>query len=187
MKAEATGVVSTATAVRHNSMIYNQIAAIAHAKGYIVESNRSKTQGELTKRVSKYYASRPDLLIYHPADLRAAVIAPDPAQSGYEEADQGDADKDEVTLRGGSEGQLLGGMEKVAGEVALGYLIQGHEKLFNKLVVYGLILNFQDSVCTAHKLTMDFDTYNSVFETGNEQLEIVDGLNRLLRAMKILT
>ena len=120
------------------------------------------------------------------------MIAPNPAHSGYEESDKGDDDKDYVTLRGGAtenkkgdaKGQLLGGMEKVA---ALRYITKGHEKLFNKIVVYGLILNLQDRVCTAHKLTMNFDTHNSVFESGNGQLEVVDGLNRLLRAMKVLT
>ena len=80
-------------------------------------------------------------------------------------------------------GQLLGGMEKLAGDIALKYICSGPEQLFNEIVIYGLTLNLQANECTAHKLTMNFKARNSILESGDGQLPIVDGLNRLLTAL----
>ena len=74
-----------------------------------------------------------------------------------------------MTLRGGTAehktdghgskdvmGQLLGGMEKVGGDMALHYIQSSDNPSFQEIKVYGLLVNLEKQICTAHKLTMDF-------------------------------
>ena len=101
-----------------------------------------------------------------------------------------------MTLRGGTAehktdghgskdvmGQLLGGMEKVGGDMALHYIRSSDNPIFQEIKVYGLLVNLEKQICTAHKCTMDFNTSGSCLESGDEELGLSEGLNRLLQTL----
>ena len=170
----------------YNQIIYQQFAPAAKERGYTIETNKVGTQH--VSNVSKYSSSRSDLVTYCPTALQGCVVFQPETISISEEPK-------EVTLRGsltenkkdGSRdpmGQLLGGMEKLAGDIALKYIHSRPKELFNEIVIYGLTLSLQANECTGHKLTMNFNTNCSILESGDRQLTIVDGLNRLLTALE---
>ena len=67
-------------------------------------------------------------------------------------------------------GQLLAGMEKVAGDISLEYIQTSDSPLFTMIEVYGLCVDLDKQVCTAHKLSMDLDTHGSFLKSSSEEL-----------------
>ena len=176
-----------------NKLICRQLASAARSKGYIVETNKST----VSNKVSKYFSSRPDLVIYHPTKLQAyTLVTPSPSEEAEEFGEEKELHPRDVTLRGGTAehktdghgskdvmGQLLGGMEKVGGDMALHYIQSSDNPIFQEIKVYGLLVNLEKQICTAHKLTMDFNTSGSCLESGDEELGLSEGLNRLLQTL----
>ena len=180
-----------------NQLICEQIADTAKSKGYIVRTNKSVFNVSCTNKVSKYF-SRPDLVIYHPNRLRASIITAPCEEEPEESSHPSDEIEPNVTIRGGTTehkqdisgtkdimGQLLAGMEKVAGEIALEYIQTSDSPIFTKIEVYGLIVDLEKQVCTAHKLSMDLDTNSSSLKSSAEELGFSEGINRLLETLII--
>ena len=173
-----------------NKLICRQLASAARSKGYIVETNKST----VSNKVSKYFSSRPELVIYHPTKLHAyTLVTPSPSEEAEEFGEEKELHPRDVTLRGGTAehktdghgskdvmGQLLGGMEKVGGDMALHYIQSSDNPSFQEIKVYGLLVK---QICTAHKLTMDFNTSGSCLESADEELGLSEGLNRLLQTL----
>ena len=176
-----------------NKLICRQLASAARSKGYIVETNKST----VSNKVSKYFSSRPDLVIYHPTKLQAyTLVTPSPSEEAEEFGEEKELHPRDVTLRGGTAehktdghgskdvmGQWLGGMEKVGGDMALHYIQSSDNPSFQEIKVYGLLVNLEKQICTAHKLTMDFNTSGSCLESADEELGLSEGLNRLLQTL----
>lgn len=68
----------------------------------------------------------------------------------------------------------------MAGDIASEYT-RRYDKLFDEIVVYGLIMKLDDNKCSVNKL---FNDHVSTFESGKEEILIVDGVNRLLKVLE---
>lgn len=189
LKEETNKAILPCVEITRNQIICDMIVPRATEMGYIVKTNTSAAvEGESPWPVSKFFNSRPDLVIYHPQKLQACLVVSD------EESDTESLEDEKVTLRSGitenknvtkrsGKAQLLAGMDKVAGDIASEYT-RRYEKLFDEIVVYGLIMKLDDEKCSVHKLIMDFNTHVSTFESGKEEILIVDGVNRLLKVLE---
>ena len=85
-------------------------------------------------------------------------------------------------------GQLLAGMDKVAGElVHKHFCTPGSEtenKIFNKIEIYGLIIYHETSDCSVHRFEMDFDKERSKLENGKQRLPLIEGFSRLVTQLQ---
>ena len=80
-------------------------------------------------------------------------------------------------------------MEKVAEKIALEYIQTSDSPLFTMIEVYGLIVDLEKQVCTAHKLSMDLDTNGSFLKSTSEKLRELgfsEGINRQLEMTSVL-
>ena len=57
-----------------NKVIYEQIATVARQKGFYVATNKCEAGRSGQEEVSKYFFSRPDLVLYNKSTLQAAVL-----------------------------------------------------------------------------------------------------------------
>ena len=171
-----------------NNLISRQIASVAK-EGYIVKTNLSTVDSGAAVSASKFCKSRTDLVVYHPKKLEACIVIqanPKPDKEEEEVLTQltagvSENKKDATTV---AKGQLLGGMDKVAGEIAYLYITGDKEpSLFESIVIYELISDLQAKTCTVHKLIMDFNTHRSTLESSERALSLDEGLNRLLCVM----
>ena len=118
-----------------------------------------------------YYASRPDLVIYHRSRLVAAIIT----AAKQQDDDQDEDDKDGSTILTGGvtenkkgahfdiRGQLLGRMAKCAGDIAWHFIRTTRDNpIFHGIELYGLCIYLEKRFCTAHKLKMDFIKHESI-------------------------
>ena len=83
--------------------------------------------------------------------------------------------------------QLLGNMEKVAGNVAYHWLMYGKpgaKKALKYIVVYGLTLDYDKTTAYTYKLTMNFEKRASNFLYGESPLHLEDGLNRFVSTLE---
>ena len=135
--------------------------------------------------LSKYFNSRPDLVIYHRHKLLAATAVIDSDTSDEEDTLMGAVTENKLSSSSGDvEAQLLAEMEKVAGELVSKYFQkQGEVKAINKIEIYGLIITFPDT-CRVRMLQMDFVSKSSCVHLGSESLTVTDGFNRLVTQLK---
>ena len=144
--------------------------------------------------MSKYFNSRPDLVIYHREKLLAATAVIDNETNDEEDTLMGAATNDEDdTLMGvvtenkknsaTVEAQLLAGMEKVAGELIYKHFRKKSGEVVNKIEIYGLIITYPDTF-KVHLLKMDFVSNSCCVHVGREPLTMADGFNRLVTQLK---
>lgn len=173
----------------NDHLLCTAVAAKAQQMGYTVTSNTSSISGSCNSRSSKYYNSRPDLAMYKGGRMYVLMRKPS------EESTTEDTSTSESTLKGGMtenknkdvEGQLLGGMEKMAGDLA--YLqLQGsvdpEQKRFNHIMIYGLVIDYENLTAKAYQLDMNFLENCSTLYTGKEELDLNTGMNRLIACLE---
>ena len=85
-------------------------------------------------------------------------------------------------------GQLLGEMEKVAGDLAYKNLQDGdlseEEKVFRYIELFALTIDFEQGMCQVYKLKMDFLATCSTLYIGDKKLYLNEGVNRLFEALE---
>lgn len=59
-------------------------------------------------------------------------------------------------------------------------------KLFQCVEIYGLIIDYDTNTCTAHKLKMDFSAKRSSLYSGEQDIPLSEGVNRLLSTLQHL-
>ena len=133
--------------------------------------------------LSKYFESRPDLVIYHRHKLLAATAVIDSETIDEEDTLMGAVTENKLNS-GDVEAQLLAEMEKVAGELVSKYFEkEGEVKVIKKIEIYGLIITLPDR-CRVRMLIMDFVKNSSCVHLGSESLTVTDGFNRLITQLK---
>ena len=173
--------------IARNRLLFDQISDEAIKGGYRIFTNTSViTPKSLQVAASKYHNSRPDLVLYHPTDYCAYVIKNQDGvqdlslKAGLTENKQTD---ESVTL-----GQLLGEMEKVAGDLPGSLLLDTEltvkDKVFTVIELFGLIVDFQHGTCKAYKLEMDFRARYSTLYIGDKSLCLNDSISRLFEALQ---
>ena len=145
----------------YNELFFSQVKKAATDMGFTITTNKSNFSGFIS-RVSRYSSSKPDLIIYHSKELHVlacVVHAPGIEPDSEEEPDvmlsasmiEKKLDEQQQHL-----GQLLAGMEKVAGDIAFMYLNHRHtpikEKIFKFIQIYGLLMNHTSRSCKVYKL-----------------------------------
>ena len=82
-------------------------------------------------------------------------------------------------------GKLLGGMEKIAGDLAYEYIHSSAKfQQFNKIQLTGLVLDYSEDECEVYELTMDFEENLSTLHSGQQKLCVSDAANRLISILK---
>ena len=120
--------------VMYNELLFSQIKEEATKMGYTVvtkKSNVSDSNLAMVSKPSRYSHSKPDLVIYHSEELVAYMIhAPvdeEPNEELNEEPDvtlSAGVTENKLDIESQKFGQLLAGMEKVAGDIAILHLSQ---------------------------------------------------------------
>ena len=176
-----------------NIIIKESVATICKEMGYRVYSDQSTITAYGNPNASQYYSSRPDLVLYNPNKLFGVCVGH--VMTEEAETEEG-SEQNEQTLRGGMTennkkierdflGQLLGGMEKVAGDIAYEYLRNTVKpNRFDKIQVIGLLMDYLNHECDVYELTMDFVQCRSMLHHGNHKLEISDAINRLISKLE---
>jgi hypothetical protein len=171
-----------------NSMLVDVLSTKAECLGYTVTTNKSGS-GTVAK-ASKYYNSRPDLAIYQ-EDCAYVVIKAAPASDETSEESTDDETTTPNTLIGGvtgNIGQLLAGMDKVAGDLAYQQLRNGglspERRVFQQVKIYGLIIDLEDRKSKPYVLNMDFIMKSSVLFCGRQELDLATSINRLLSCLE---
>ena len=67
-----------------------------------MKTNKSVVNVSCTNKVSKYFSSRPDLVIYHPNHLWASIITAPCEEEPEESSHPSDEIEPNVTIRGGT-------------------------------------------------------------------------------------
>ena len=181
-----------------SELILHQVKEVAERMGFIVASNTSVVGKDKTKPFSQYYKSRPDFVVYHPKQTVAWVIQPT-VQADKEEMDV-EQDNAHATISAGvaefklkvgdNLGQLLAGMEKVAGDVAYEVLrkdIPAAEKAFETINIYGLLCDFTIRECQVYKLELDFVNTKSTLSKGDEDVPLATAISRLIATLQSAT
>ena len=187
--------------IANNKFLSDIVTQKARDMGYMVTTNKSSLTGTSSK-ASKYFLSRPDLVLYHPDKCHGCVIiAEESSETQSDETPSAPSSpQTRVILKAGltekkpyqnssdTLGQLLAGMEKVAGDMTWMHLTHGgislKVKVFEQIELFGLIVNFEQLKCQAYKLKMEFDNNRSTLYAGNEELELNQAINRLLATLE---
>ena len=175
-----------------NVAIKESVAAICKENGYRVFSDQSTISAYGNPNASQYYLSRPDLVLYNPKKLSSVCVGHTVTE---EKETEEESEQNEQALRGGMTenkkkverdhlGQLLGGMEKVAGDIAYDYLCNPVCHRFDKIQITGLLMDYLNHECDVYELTMDFVQGRSMLHHGDHKLEIPDAINRLISKLE---
>ena len=181
-----------------NVLLCKAISDEAEKMGFTVATN---TSGSQKSKYSKYYKSRPDLTMYKNncgyvvIDTGASEESETPTAASEESETptasiSGGITENKLNKKGDVVGQLLAGMEKVAGDLAYEQLCSdkpAQDRLFRNIIIYGLVINYDDHNCTPYKLTMDFVKKSSKFNIGIQQLPLKEGITRLLSKLEQTT
>ena len=141
--------------VMYNELFFSQVKEEATKMGYTVVTNKcniSDSDLAIVSTPSRYSLSKPDLVIYHSEELVGYVIhAPvdeEPNEELNEEPDvtlSAGVTENKLDIESQKLGQLLAGMEKVAGDIAFLHLSQAGipfiKRKFKFIQVYGLQVN----------------------------------------------
>ena len=178
-----------------NEMVKCQVQKEAESMGFVVASNTSTIDNALIQG-SQYFNSRPDLTIYHSGKSVAYVIQG--TQTDEETGEEMDEEPHKVTITAGGVteqklkvkddlGQLLRGMDKVAGHAAYMHLrrrLPIAEKVFDIIQVFGLLCYYGTRKCKAYKLMIDFLKKRSTLFYGAEDVCLATGISRLFATLK---
>ena len=162
-----------------NDFVANQIQAVAGGLGYEVETDNSRLFKSDPKKfnLSRFHTSRSDLFIYN-HNCQDCYVVDDKAKLVVGTSENGDTGEQDPIP------QLLGNMEKVAGNVAYHWLMYGKSgarKAFKYIIVYGLTLDYEKTTAYTYKLTMDFKIRGSTFLYGERPLHLENGLESFFR------
>ena len=171
-----------------NVVFTNTITEFCEQNGYKVYGDQSRIIECNNPQASKYFASRPDLVLYNPRKLHGVICV-----LTVEESEQ-EPEPEEALIGAISEsklnakevmGQLLGGMEKVAGDLAYEYIRNSANfRQFNKIQLTGLVMDYKKDECEVHELIMDFEKNSSRLYSGQQKLRISDATNRLISKLE---
>lgn len=76
--------------------------------------------------------------------------------------------------------QLLGAMEKIAGDLAKFHLKSTSSKvLFKRVWIYGIVIDYSKDSCTMYKLEMNFTKIESILYICDDKVPIVDAIKML--------
>lgn len=118
------------------NVVVKQVVEFCEQHQYRVYSEQSTITTIGNRQASRYYTSKPDLVVYSPKKLRGVVIV---KEEETEEENlafaEGEPKKDIL-------GQLLAGMEKVAGDITFEYLSRPDSQRFCKIKVTGLVIDY---------------------------------------------
>ena len=172
-----------------NKIVCTEVRRKAEEMGFTVTTNTSKSSN---LHASKYYSSRPDLVMYK-ENCGYIVTETSASEELIDEttattaALHGGVTENKNKMNCDVEGQLLAGMEKVAGDLAYQQLRrnkQAKEKVFQYIYIYGLVINFDNLKCKPYKLTMDFVSNSCIFNAGRQELDLDDGITRLVSKLE---
>ena len=172
-----------------NGLVFKAISDEAEKLGFTVATN---TSGSQKLKSSKYYNSRPDLTMYR-NNCGYIVIytgASEESETPTAASEESQTPTAAISEKGDAVGQLLAGMDKLAGDLAFEQLRSdktAEDKLFRYIIIYGLVINYEDHSCTPYKLTMDFARKTSTLDTGTQQLPLEEGVTRLLSKLEQTT
>ena len=170
-----------------NRIVCAAVRRKAEKMGFIVTTN---TSGSGNSRASKYYNSRPDLAMYKEncgfivMESSACEELTDETTTATTAALHGGMTENKNKINSDVEGQLLAGMEKVAGDLAYQQLKQAKEKVFQCIYIYGLVIDFENLKCKPYKLTMDFVSNSCILSIGRQELDLDDGITRLVSKLE---
>ena len=123
--------------------------------GYTVTTNKSSIAGLDNSQASKYFRSRPDLVMYkenrvyivmenEPASDETSEESTDKTTTITTTTLQGAMTENKKTIQGDVVGQILAGMEKVAWDLAFKQLRSGkvpkEKRVFQHINIYGLVV-----------------------------------------------
>ena len=174
-----------------NVVFKNTITEFCEQNGYKVYSDRSRIIEFNNPQASRYFASRPDLVLCNPCKLHG-VICVLIEEEGEVEGEQ-EPGPEQALIGAISEnkhardvlGQLLGGMEKIAGDLAYEYIRSSAKfQQFNKIQLTGLVMDYSEDECEVYELTMDFEENLSTLYSGQQKLCISDAANRLISKLE---
>ena len=178
----------------NNNMLKTIVTREAQSMGYFVATDQSTAIAKT--RASQFFASRPDLVLYHPDKCHGCIIVD---EGTAETESEPSSPTPRVILTAGLTenklhtttdvlGQLLGSMEKLAGDLAWMYVTNGSIPLeniaFHQIDLYGLIVNFVKFKCKIYKLKMAFDENSSTLYIGDNELDLTQGIVRLLQTLE---
>ena len=169
----------------YNRILFQQIGAKANEMGFEVSMNTDLVPGLTNSLASKYYKSRPDIVMYM-KDLVYVVMSTSnetSEESTDETTLEGAVTENKKSVGGDIRGQLLAGMEKVAGDLAFKHIrdaaIPEEKRVFRHITINGLVIDFGMLTCTPYKLNMDFVERGSKLDEGTA-LPLIEGINRLI-------
>ena len=184
----------------YNEMFFSQVETYAMENGFAVASNKSNVDGTVLQCSQFFRSTRPDLIIYHQESddqLAAYLLCTSNEQQDTQSDEELAMGESPVTLNAGvtehklkvkdNLGQLLAGMEKVAGDIACRHLrkdLSIAKRSFQFIHIYGLLCDLEKRKCRAYKLEMDFMTRQSRLLKGLEMLEISAVVPRLFATLK---
>ena len=166
-------------------------------KDFCVYTNTSKVLHD-TRAISMFSSSKPDLMMFHRDNPETGVVCQRNVE--VEEDMETEETEEYVTLSGmASENkldhhvfnspvaQLLGNMEKVAGEMAKVFITKDTctmEKI-ELFKIYGIIINYKTNSCEPYLLTLKLtEPSYTMLQKGSENLEIHTALQRILACLK---
>ena len=181
--------------IANSQLMWSAISKKGAELGYIVTTNKSKiaiddSGSTFNPQASKYFSSKPDLVLYNPKKLRVfVVVTTDDEEDGIQNTVlNGVVTENKLEDNSNAVGQLLAGMEKVTGDLACIHLQDGDipssEKEFRYIQVFGLIIDFEKLTCKAYKLLIDFCESTSTLYCGKQELQLNEGVNRLLKTLE---
>ena len=152
-------------------------------KDFCVFTNTSKVFPD-TRAISMFSSSKPDLMMFRKDNPEIGVFC----QCNVEE----DVNEDMETEESEEEyitdplAQLLGNMEKVAGEMVKVFIINDATgKRIEILKIYGIIINCKMNICEHYLLTLKLtEPGYTLLEKGSKNLEIHTALQRILACLK---
>ena len=168
-----------------NIIFKNAITEFCEQNGYKVYSDQSRIIESSNPQASRYFAARPDLVLYNPRKLHGVVCVLTEEEKGEQETEPepaliGAISENKLIDARDALGQLLGGMEKIAGDLAYEYIRSVNFQRFNKIQLTGLVMDYRKDECEVHELTIDFEKNWSILRTGQQKLRISDAANRLI-------
>ena len=168
----------------NNKLVCEEVSRRAEEMGYIVMTNKSSIAGSYNSQASRYYKSRPDLVMYKKnCGYIVMETGEEPTATTTTTCLSDGITENKNTLQVDAVGQLLAGMEKVAGDLAFQHLRSVEElesRVFQYIYIYGLVIDFEKFSCRPYKLTMDFISKSCKLHTGIQELSLNDGINRLV-------
>ena len=163
-----------------NKMLLDQITAVVEPLGYNSVGNTKNGLLDGEHKYSRFHSSKPDLMFASKLQHCAYAVH---AHVFEEEIElTGSVTENKLPISAPIY-QLLGNMEKLAGDLAYFHL-RSCGKHFSKIIIYGLIIVAQSDCSKGYKLVMDFDKRNSTFTFDDHEQDLNAGLNKFIQQMK---